>query len=71
MILCRTLCELAFDASDDLGELAVVERPYEDQTGMLSLSFGPLASQRAEVAAIAGYEDALFGSSQFERLGVG
>jgi hypothetical protein len=37
--------ELAFDAGEDLGELAVIERPDEDQAGVRSLGFGPLARE--------------------------
>jgi hypothetical protein len=36
---------LAFDAGEDLGELAVIERPDEDQAGVRSLGFGPLARE--------------------------
>lgn len=62
--------ELTFDASGYLCELAVVERPNEYQTGMRSLGFGPLPRERCEVATVTGYEDALLGRGQLERLGI-
>lgn len=68
LLLSRALGELAFDAGEDRGELAVVERPDEHQAGVRSLGFGPLARKRREVAAVAGYEDALLGARQLENL---
>jgi hypothetical protein len=35
-----------FDPGDDRGELAVVECAYEDQAGLRSLGFDPLARDR-------------------------
>jgi hypothetical protein len=70
LLLYRTLRELVFDACDYLIELAVVECPYEDQAGMRSLGFGPLARQRCEVAAVMGYENALLGRRELKHLWV-
>lgn len=70
LLLRRTLRELAFDTDDYLGELTVVERPYEDEAGVWPLGFGPLARKRREVAAVTSDEDALLGGSQFEHLWV-
>jgi hypothetical protein len=68
LLLGWTLSELTFDASGYLGELAVVERPYEHQAGVRSLAFSPLARKRREVATVTSYEDALLGRGQLEYL---
>lgn len=62
------MSELPFDASGYLGELAVVERPYEHQACVRSLGFGPLARKRREVTTVAGYENTLLGCCQLEHL---
>jgi hypothetical protein len=64
LLLSWALSELAFDAGGYLGELAVVEGPYEHQAGVRSLGFGPLARERREVAAVTGYEYALLGGGE-------
>jgi hypothetical protein len=63
--------ELAFDTGEDLGELAVVERPDQDQARMRSLRFSPLASDRCEVATVARDQHTPFGCRQLEHLWVG
>jgi hypothetical protein len=71
LLLGRALSELPFDAGGYLGELAVVERPYEHQACMRSLGFGPLARKRREVTTVAGYENTLLGCCQLEHLRIG
>ena len=71
LILGWPKAELAFDTLDDLGELAVVERPDEDQAGVRSSRFGPLARYRCEVATVARNQHAPFGRGQLEHLRVG
>lgn len=65
------MLEIAFDAGDDLGELAVVERPDEYQSGVGPLGFRPFACERREVAAVARDADPLLGRGEREHLRVG
>lgn len=71
LLLSRALPQLTFDAREDLGELAVVECPDEDDASVWASGFGPLARERREVPAVARDEHALFRCGQLEHLRVG
>lgn len=60
-----------FNPGDDRGELTVVERPYEDQAGVRSLGFGPLARDRCEIATVACDQHTPFGCGELEHVRVG
>jgi hypothetical protein len=60
----RTANELPFDSSDNLGEPAVIEGPYQNEAGVTSPGLSPFACQWGKVAAVASYEYALLRGRQ-------
>lgn len=63
-----TISEELCHAVDDGGELVVVERPDQDAAGVAAIGFGPLSEQGSEIPRVAGDQDAILLSREFEDL---
>jgi len=68
LLLERSASQVSFDTRDDLGELAVIESPDQDQAGVAQLRLRPFAREWSEVAAVACDEHTLLRGCQPQDL---
>ena len=66
LFLLWPVSEVSLDPGHDCHELAVVERPDQDEACVVAQGFGPFACDWGEVAAVARDEHTLFDGGEFE-----
>jgi hypothetical protein len=71
LLLGCSLAQLTLDPGADLGELAVVARPDEDDACVRASGLGPLPRERREVSAVACNQHALLRCGELQHLGIG